>query len=116
MEKEWFIQVDGVSEGPFNIKELKKHKRITPDTPVRKKGFSTWRPMRHVPELKEVFEDDCKESQSDETDNNQQPIKATSKKLAGDDEVLTLQFDPFFVIIWLLVILFVLLYIFYLNN
>lgn len=57
MEKVWFIKVDDIEEGPFSFAELKRHPRLTPDTLVRKKGSSLWTLIRHVAELKKVFED-----------------------------------------------------------
>ena len=57
-KKIWFIQIQGKKEGPFSVRELKYDPRINPDTLVWKKGFNLWLPIRKVPELKKIFEDE----------------------------------------------------------
>ncbi len=58
MQKIWYIKIDGQREGPLSVSDLKRDRRLTPDTLVWKEGFKDWQPMREVPELKEVFEDE----------------------------------------------------------
>jgi hypothetical protein len=58
MDKIWYIDVNGKSEGPFSIDDLRRDLRITPDTLVWKEGFPSWKPIRKVPELKAVFADE----------------------------------------------------------
>lgn len=104
--KEWYVYVLGNIEGPFDIMELRRHPEITPETLVWKEGFDDWVPIREVKELKSVFED--AESLHDK------PIKPFSKKkLPADDEVLTLQYEPFHWFIWLFIIIMVMLYVLY---
>ncbi len=106
--REWFIQLDGHSEGPFSIEDLKKEYRITPDTLAWREGQGEWLPMRSIPELKEVFADDNQAPASE----NEQEFKP--QKLLGEDEVLTVNFPPPYLItgLLLLIILLVLLLIY----
>lgn len=57
MEKIWYIDIQGKREGPFSVFDLRRDERITPDTLVWKEGFTNWKPIRQVPELKDLFED-----------------------------------------------------------
>lgn len=50
----WFILIEGKKEGPYSVKDLKKHPKVTPLTLVWKKGFSKWVPLGSIPELEEV--------------------------------------------------------------
>lgn len=59
MEKIWFIKIDNRKFGPYSPSDLKRDKRVTPDTLVWREGFADWVPMRFVEELNSVFEDDA---------------------------------------------------------
>lgn len=52
----WFILIDGKKEGPYSVRALKKHPKVTPLTLVWKKGFSKWVPLGSIPELEEVVQ------------------------------------------------------------
>lgn len=109
MNKEWFIFLDGKQEGPYSPQDLKIHSRVTPDTFVRKKGWKDWIAIRHVPELKEVFEDASKPKPL--SDNNKKPVFSD---LLQDNATITLtQQDPFHPYIWLLILLSLLIYLMY---
>jgi hypothetical protein len=97
MEKIWFINIKGQKEGPFSIFDLKRDLRITPDTMVWKEGFSKWKKIRDVQELKEVFADE-KQSKKNLLDKNH--VALTSQ----EEIILDLRKDPpyFF---WMLIIL-----------
>ncbi len=106
--EEWFIQIEGKQEGPFSFEELKRDRRITPDTLVWKAGFSNWLPIRKVAELRDLFKDEENENSSDE--ENEDKARTLSKK-SLDNDVLTLQYDPSHWIVWLIIILIILLYV-----
>lgn len=55
--KEWYIDLDGKSEGPYSILDLRSNPFVTPETLVWKEGFTEWVPMGTVDELKAVFKD-----------------------------------------------------------
>jgi hypothetical protein len=105
MDKVWFIQVEGKKEGPFNIKELKRDSRVTPDTLVWKRGFTSWVVARHVYELKELFEDDSQQEEED--------ISSDWKKKLPENEVLTIQTAPPNLTIWVIIVLLILAYFIY---
>lgn len=108
MDKIWFIKVNnGIQEGPFSFLDLRRDRRITPDTLVWKEGFAAWVPIRQVKELKDLFKDD--ESEKEE----EKPSKIKTKEIPGDEELaINLQNDvpP---ILWLMLILLVLSYLMY---
>lgn len=52
----WFIIVDGKKEGPYSLKKLKNHPKITPLSLVWKKGFSKWVPMGSLKEFQGLFQ------------------------------------------------------------
>ncbi len=111
MDKEWFILIEGKQEGPYSPRELKLDPRVTPDTLVWKKGFTNWVPIRHVPELKDVFKDQPKSKPLHEKS------KPPSTDLIEKQEVLILNRDPSQFFLWLLIILLILFYVIYqLNN
>lgn len=65
MQKIWYIKLNGTREGPYSVLDLKRDKRITPDTLVWRKGFDKWQKIRYVPELQIVFADDKGDSKED---------------------------------------------------
>lgn len=109
MYKQWFVWIEGKQEGPYNISELKSDSRLTPDTLVWKEGFKEWLPIRRVPELKEIFNDERGEPKPLHEDFKPKP-------LPSDEEALTIQQDPFQFYLWLLVLILILLYIFFYLN
>lgn len=56
--KIWFIKVRGEKQGPFNLRDLKKHPDFNPDTLVWREGFKDWISARDVFELKSLFKDE----------------------------------------------------------
>lgn len=104
MDKIWYINVDDKSEGPFSVDDLRRDPRVTPDTLVWREGFKSWKPIRAVPELKDVFADDhnTKKPKPFEV-----PAKATSTP--QNELVLDLKKEPpyFF---WFLILIAVSIY------
>lgn len=88
MDKVWFLQVDGKKEGPYSLRELKWHPKVTPDTLAWKEGFKAWLPIRQIPELKPLFEDDVLENQ--ENPAGQKGSAASS----GEDSAMALRYEP----------------------
>jgi hypothetical protein len=105
MIEEWFVLINGNQEGPYNLNQLKKDPRLTPDTLVWKKGFKDWIAIRHVLELQEIFED--------ETPPHSQEEKFSPTPLISEQEALTLQTDPSPFFLWILFFILILLYVFY---
>jgi hypothetical protein len=96
MQKIWFIQINGKKEGPYRALDLKRDPRITPDTLVWKQGWTDWKPLRDIPELQEIFEDE-------ETDEEAKP-KKIKDPLVSENDVLTLKYDPPNLYLWLLLV------------
>lgn len=80
-KKEWFVRIDEEKEGPFSINDLRADSRITPDTPAWKKGFSQWLPIRNIPELQVIFEDE-------ETIQTPNDLRKSFKKLENEEIAL----------------------------
>ncbi len=113
MIKEWYIEIDGVKEGPYTLNDLKTHPKLTPDSLVWKMGFIVWTPARNVPELKKIFEDDIPLQREEDLEEDTL-ISAKKKALSGNDEMtMALRFDPpsFYFLIFIVII--VILYTFY---
>lgn len=102
--KEWYIDIDGATEGPFSIADLRHDLRITPDTLVWKKGFDKWVPIRSVAELRDVFRDP--EEQSPKHPHQEMDEQAAQPQ---DELVIDMSGEPpdFF---WILIILLALAY------
>ena len=96
MEKIWFIIIDGKKEGPYNVGNLKRHIRLTPDTLAWKEGMPQWLPIRQIPELKMIFEDDA----AIPSDEN---VKKKSDVFKTEDETLTLRYEPPSFYFWLFI-------------
>ncbi len=110
MVKEWFILINGIQEGPYSIKDLKRHSQLTPDTLVRKRGWKDWVAIRHVLELKDVFKDEP----SPQLLNGK---KSAPGDLTSDQAALTIsQQDPFHPYLWILLIVSFLIYLIYLIS
>lgn len=110
MKREWFIKINEMEQGPFSVSQLKINPHITPETLVRKKGWSDWVPIGRVPELKEVFEDE--EKPEEENVESHKKID----RWQDDQITLTAQRDPGNFIIWLIIILLLITWIFYNIN
>ena len=104
MDKFWFIEIKGTREGPFSVEELKKDRRLTPDTFVWKKGFVTWKRIRDVQELKFLFNDDIEETPQDEEKVAAPDLKKES------DELIVLEMPQPPYLFWILAALIILLY------
>jgi hypothetical protein len=108
--KEWFIIIENKQEGPFSLLDLKKDYRFTPDTLVWRKGFQEWTPARFVYEMKQIFKDEP----------DAKPIHEPEKGVLGesglgqqDQVTLTLQQDPYQLLLWILLLLLIFIYTFY---
>lgn len=78
MDKIWYIKIHGNREGPFSVLDLRRDRRITPDTLVWRQGFDRWQQIRYVPELQVVFEDEPAEKEE----------KITFPPMPDDDEIV----------------------------
>lgn len=94
--KIWYILIGRNQEGPYSYNDLKRDRRLTPDTLVWKEGFTEWKPIREIPELKNLFLD------NEEEDEDQ---KIQQKPIPPQDEiVLELNQQPPF-LYWILIAL-----------
>jgi hypothetical protein len=109
VKREWYIFLDNSKQGPFNIKELKKNRRVNPDTLVWKEGFKDWVPIRSIKELREVFEDENKPQEKAKID----PL---SPDILDEEVTLTMQQDPFQFLLWILILILSLIYVLYLLK
>lgn len=100
MERVWFIQINGNKEGPYSISELKRDRRITPNTLVWRKGFPEWVPIRFVKELKVVFEDEPAPVKTEEDRDKMRQVAKGKNEIALD---LRKDFPPY--VVWLLLAL-----------
>lgn len=107
--QEWYVQIDGHTKGPLSILDMRKEWQITPDTLVWKEGFTEWRPIRQVPELKTLFEDPPAKKPIAPI------IEPLKKQPITTEEVLTVNFPPPYLITGLIVIAILLIF-FLLNN
>lgn len=108
MEKIWFLLIDGKEEGPYSIADLRRHIRLTPDTPVRRKGTARWILLRFIPELQSLFEDEpeSKPPSDKKKDKNK-------SQLEDGGVVLALRQDPPSFWFWILIAAIVLFYVLY---
>lgn len=86
MEKIWYIILNEKREGPYSLQDMRKDKRISPETLVWKEGFDKWIPIGEVPELKAVFQDVIDEPEDEEGAETQVP--------ADEEIILQLKEDP----------------------
>ena len=103
--KEWFVKLDGRDVGPLSKEELRCNPKITPDTLIWKEGFTKWVPIRAVAELADLFQDEEKQPDQQESGDG----KKFESPLG--DATLALQRDPPHFIFWLLMILLLVIYI-----
>lgn len=104
MEKIWYVIIDGATLGPFTELELRRKMGITPDTLCWRDGFADWTPMRDVPELKKVFEDDEPLEVAEEGEEGE-------AEKSADGEVALAVKDPNYVFWWLVIAALILSYI-----
>lgn len=98
-EKIWYIKINDQTEGPYSFEDLRRDRRITPDTLARKVNHPLWRPIRNIFELKRLFYDENPDERED---------RFTKPKIKPQDElVLDMHRDPkyFFWALMLLVLL-----------
>lgn len=108
MEKKWFIEINGIAQGPYSILDLKRDHRITPDTLVWRAGFPKWVMMRYVPELKEVFKDKPSNNKKEPEKKGKKLGHPTKDELAID---MRKHVPPY--IFWVLIGLVLIIYIIY---
>lgn len=108
MKKIWYLDIRGQLEGPYTIRDLRRDKRITPDTLVWREGFAHSVPLRNVPELKEVFSDEEKPKQKNES---KAPLGG---KQQSDLVILEMSQEPPF-LMWVIIVLTLFLLAWYLH-
>jgi len=106
-EKEWFIIVENRQEGPFSLLDLKRNPRFTPDTLVWKKGFKEWTAARDVSEIAEVFKDEIP-SKALHAPHEGKPLDSDIGQ--ENQATLTLQQDPYPLILWILIAVLIIIY------
>lgn len=106
MKKIWYIDIAGRLEGPYTPDELKRNRKITPDTLVWKEGMTRSIPARKVPELKFLFVDEHSPNLSPPDKNG------TGKKGQADLMILEMSQEPPF-LLWVIIFLTLLLYAWY---
>lgn len=87
--KIWYIDIQGKAEGPFTVEELRRERRLTPDTYAWREGFDEWKPIRAIPELKDLFCDQRNDEESSEED-----LRPSRPKKLGSDLVLEGGLEP----------------------
>lgn len=104
--KVWYVDIGGKAEGPFTVEELKRNRRLTPDTYVWRNGFDKWKQIRTVLELEDLFKEEKEPEEPDE-----KVSKSPQNKKIGNDLVLENGLEPPYLYWWVIAIL-VLLYFF----
>ncbi|MCE2983597.1 MAG: DUF4339 domain-containing protein [Parachlamydia sp.] len=104
MEKSWFIIVNNLKEGPYGVADLKRHPGVNPDTLAWKEGFPNWKPIRRIPELQILFEDEREIPKP--PDENAKPVVEG----LSDEAALTIGQDPFYNFLWILVLILLIFY------
>ena len=106
----WYIMIDKRQEGPYRLYDLKRNRRFTPDTLVWRKGFNEWVAARFVPEILEIFKEEIESKPIHERFKG----KAVGADLVQESQAtLTLQQDPYQLLLWVLVLLLIFLYSYY---
>lgn len=96
MKKIWYIDIAGRLEGPYTPEELKRNRKITPDTLVWKEGMTRSTPARKVPELKFLFVDEV-------SPNPPTPEKhGNNKKVQNDLMIMEMSQEPPF-LMWVII-------------
>lgn len=102
MNKCWFIWQASKHEGPFSYEDLKNNRSLTPDTLVWKEGMSGWKPIRNVPELKNLFKDE----ENDDEENEENLLGTVPQ----DEIALPLNDAEPPLLLWLLIAILVIIY------
>ena len=105
MIAEWFLYIGGQEEGPFTFEDLEKDSRLSFKTFVWKDGLEDWTPIEKVPELKAMIE-----KRKSRPPSHDEEMNRIRQELSQEDEVITLQSEPPYWIIWVLVVLLALLF------
>jgi hypothetical protein len=105
-EKIWYIKIDDKEEGPYSFEDLKRDKRITPNTLARKKHHPFWRLIRKIPELRKLFFDD-------ESIDPEENVSSTAPW--REELTLEMQRDPSYFFWWLLLIFILVAYLIYIT-
>ncbi len=109
MKKIWYLDIRDHLEGPYSIKDLRRDKRVTPDSLVWKEGFAHSVPIRNVPELKAVFSDEVKPKDKEDSKGS---LKG---KLQNDTMILEMSQEPPF-LLWVVALLILFLLGWYLHR
>lgn len=107
MDKVWFIIIDNKKEGPYHIGNLKRHLRLTPDTLAWREGMAQWLPIRQIPELKDIFQDEQPEENTEDTVAPKLTVAKT------EEDALALRYEPPSFYFWLLMGALIILYTLY---
>lgn len=55
---QYYIAVNGQSQGPFTLEEIKSHPGLTKETLIWKPGMEKWQPLSEFEELSDMFPED----------------------------------------------------------
>lgn len=106
-KQEWFIIIDNQQTGPLTLSDLKNHPFFSPDTLVWKKGMKEWSKARFIPELQILFKDEPEGRPLHELDKKND----AERSLGQESQVsLTLQQDPYQLLLWILLLLIIIFY------
>ena len=106
MEREWWIQIDGHQEGPYNIAELERDLRLNGDTLVWKKGFPAWVPLAAVEELRSLLNSKQEpevERAEEEEEERKREAEQFSARITPDGLVIDACRGPPNFLLWLLI-------------
>ncbi|MGA8165550.1 MAG: DUF4339 domain-containing protein [Waddliaceae bacterium] len=110
MDKIWHLNIEGKEEGPYSIRDLRRHPAVTPDTLAWREGLDSWKPIRQLPELDELFYEKPPEDEEREKDH-------PAASIPPEDEVaLSFYKDPYFLILWFVIVFLILMYALYVVN
>lgn len=119
MNKIWYLDINGVEEGPFSVKEIRRRSDVTLETLAWKEGMTQWLPIRRICELKVIFKEQDKEEKDQENQETKENRDKDQKdemedELTGvhDLMVLELKKDPDYFIYFLIIAILLLFYLF----
>lgn len=116
MKKIWFVDIDDKLYGPFTVAELRNFPGLTPDTLIWRKGLLTSIPLRHIPELQEIFEDSEPLNPGSESKPKQSKVLLT-RTGAADEMALDLGgAPPSWLFALLMALIFLLLFMHFINS
>lgn len=107
---EWFVILNGKSDGPYSVPELLRNKEVNSNTLAWREGMEKWLPIREIPELKLLF-----------IENEAPPVvpqEVDETDLKAEDAVIALPSVQPPWIFWILFIILLLVYVlhqFYFN-